>query len=507
MCPIVNVSPDVRYPVLGATYQPRGGIAKHDYVAWGFARAAARAGRRPDPALRGHRASTPAAGGSPGCGPPGAPSPPTRWRCAPPGTPACSPRWPVWPLPLQSHPLQALVSELLEPVAPDRGDVQRGARLRQPGAQGRAGDGRRASTRTTPTASAARCTSSSAQMAAALELFPIFARAHVLRTWGGIVDVSPDASPIIGLTPVDGLFLNCGWGTGGFKATPGRRLVLRRTPSRNGRPHPLARAVHAGPVHHRRAGRRARRRRRGALREADAMLLIACPWCGPRDEDEFHYGGQAGVAYPADPAALSRRAMGALPVLPGQPQGRRSPSAGPTPPAAGAGSALVRDTATNEILRGSRHRGEAAGDEPAVTPRGPVDRSQPAHGSRFDGRELTRPTPATRSPRRCWRPACTRSPAASTSAARAASSPRAARSRPRWSRCARRYPEPMLTATTVELFDGLVADAVARPGLAGRPSRTRPATTRLRALRRAGRRRRTGRAGGRARRAAGPGCG
>ena len=53
------------------------------------------------------------------------------------------------------------------------------------------------------------------------ELFPVFARAHLLRSWGGIVDVSPDASPIVGRTPYDNLFLNCGWGTGGFKATPG----------------------------------------------------------------------------------------------------------------------------------------------------------------------------------------------------------------------------------------------------------------------------------------------
>ena len=108
-----------------------------------------------------------------------------------------------------------------------RGHVERGPRLRQPGAQGRAGDGRRASTPTTATASAAASTSSSAQMAAALELFPIFARAHVLRTWGGIVDVTPDASPIVGPTPVDGLYVNCGWGTGGFKAHARLGLGLR----------------------------------------------------------------------------------------------------------------------------------------------------------------------------------------------------------------------------------------------------------------------------------------
>ncbi|MEK9905298.1 MAG: FAD-dependent oxidoreductase, partial [Rhodospirillales bacterium] len=61
---------------------------------------------------------------------------------------------------------------------------------------------------------------------------------RVLRTWAGIVDVCPDASPIIGLTPVPGLFINCGWGTGGFKATPSSGWTLAHTIA-NGEPHPL----------------------------------------------------------------------------------------------------------------------------------------------------------------------------------------------------------------------------------------------------------------------------
>jgi sarcosine oxidase, subunit beta len=77
------------------------------------------------------------------------------------------------------------------------------------------------------------------QLAAACELFPVFAHAKLLRTWGGIVDVSPDASPIIGRTPVDGLLLNCGWGTGGFKATPGSGWVLAETIAK-GEPSALA---------------------------------------------------------------------------------------------------------------------------------------------------------------------------------------------------------------------------------------------------------------------------
>jgi sarcosine oxidase subunit beta len=75
-------------------------------------------------------------------------------------------------------------------------------------------------------------------MGACLELFPIFSRLRVMRTWAGIVDVSPDASPIIGKLPVDGLYLNGGWGTGGFKATPGAGWVFAHTIARD-EPHPL----------------------------------------------------------------------------------------------------------------------------------------------------------------------------------------------------------------------------------------------------------------------------
>ena len=59
------------------------------------------------------------------------------------------------------------------------------------------------------------------ELAAIVELFPIFSRLKMMRSWGGIVDVCPDASPILSKTPVGGLYINCGWGTGGFKATPG----------------------------------------------------------------------------------------------------------------------------------------------------------------------------------------------------------------------------------------------------------------------------------------------
>jgi sarcosine oxidase subunit beta len=77
------------------------------------------------------------------------------------------------------------------------------------------------------------------ELAAAVELFPIFAQARVVRSWAGVVDVTPDASPIIGPTGIDGLHLNCGWGTGGFKATPAAGVLLAQAIA-EGRPHPLA---------------------------------------------------------------------------------------------------------------------------------------------------------------------------------------------------------------------------------------------------------------------------
>ncbi len=140
-------------------------------------------------------------------------------------------------LPVQSHPLQALVSELLQPVHPTvvmsnhvhvyvsqahKGELVMGA-----GIDAYNGYGQRGGFHVVEH-----------QLAAAVELFPIFARAHLLRTWGGIVDVTLDASPIIGPTPVENLYVNCGWGTGGFKATPGAGWTFAHTIA-TGAAHPL----------------------------------------------------------------------------------------------------------------------------------------------------------------------------------------------------------------------------------------------------------------------------
>lgn len=236
IAPIVNINPDVRYPVLGATYQPRGGIAKHDWVAWGYAKAAADMGvdiiqgcevtgfdirdgkvhgvKTNLGPIAAHKVGMVAAGHS-----------------------SVLANLAGFDIPIQSRPLQALVSELLEQVhntvimsgmvhvyvsQAHKGELVMGAGTDAFNSYAQRGGFHVIEH----------------QLAAAIELFPIFERAHLLRTWGGIVDISPDASPIIGHTPVDNLFINTGWGTGGFKATPASGWTMAHTIA-TGEPHEL----------------------------------------------------------------------------------------------------------------------------------------------------------------------------------------------------------------------------------------------------------------------------
>ncbi len=73
---------------------------------------------------------------------------------------------------------------------------------------------------------------------AVVELFPSFSRLRLMRQWAGRVDITPDTSPLMGLTPIEGLFINCGWGTGGYKAIPAGGDTMAYTVAR-GKPHPL----------------------------------------------------------------------------------------------------------------------------------------------------------------------------------------------------------------------------------------------------------------------------
>jgi sarcosine oxidase subunit beta len=237
-CPILNISSDARYPVLGGTLQRRGGVARHDAVAWGYARAADARGvdivencevtaiRTAEGRVTGVETSRGAIEAN-------------KVAIAAAGHSSVLAAMAGVRLPLQSHPLQALVSEPVKPVLDcvvmsntvhvyvsqsDKGELVIGAGIDAFNSYAQRGS--------FPVIEA--------QMAALLELFPVFSRLKMLRSWAGIVDVSPDASPIIGKLPVDGLYLNGGWGTGGFKATPGAGHVFAHTIAHD-EPHPLAR--------------------------------------------------------------------------------------------------------------------------------------------------------------------------------------------------------------------------------------------------------------------------
>jgi sarcosine oxidase subunit beta len=237
-CPPLNIAPDLRYPILGAALQRRGGVARHDAVAWGYARGASALGvdiiqncevtgisRAPSGAVNAVET--------------------TRGRIAArkvavvaAGHTSVVMSMAGVRMPLESYPLQALVSEPVKPVLPcvvmsnsihayisqsDKGELVIGAGTDAYVSYSQTG-GLHVTERT---------------LEAICELFPTFRRLRMLRNWGGIVDVTPDRSPIIGLTPVSGLYVNCGWGTGGFKATPGSGHVFAATVARD-EPHPIA---------------------------------------------------------------------------------------------------------------------------------------------------------------------------------------------------------------------------------------------------------------------------
>jgi sarcosine oxidase subunit beta len=228
ICPPLDISPRRRYPVLGAAMQMRAGTARHDAVAWGYARGAAARGvhiiqncavtairRGPDGAvtgvetskgfIRAKKVAVSAAGN-------------TSVVLASAGL----------RMPLESFPLQALVSEPVKPVFPcvvmsnsvhayisqsDKGELVIGSGTDQYVSYSQRGG----------------LPLIEHTVAAICEVFPIFRRMRMLRKWGGIVDVTPDRSPILGTLPVKGLYVNCGWGTGGFKATPGAGHLLAWT--------------------------------------------------------------------------------------------------------------------------------------------------------------------------------------------------------------------------------------------------------------------------------------
>lgn len=233
--PFINL--DCHLPVLGALYQARAGTARHDAVAWGFARAASALGVdiiegcevtgldvsggriRGVETTRGHI----------GC---------ERAGAVVAGDCSVIASMAGIDLPIESVPLQALVSEPVKPVLDcilmsngihvyvsqsDRGELVVGAGTDSGNSYARRGG----------------FDAIEEVVAALVDLCPIFSRLSLMRQWAGIVDITPDRSPILSATPVEGFWLNCGWGTGGFKATPGSGHVFAASLA-CGEMHPIA---------------------------------------------------------------------------------------------------------------------------------------------------------------------------------------------------------------------------------------------------------------------------
>jgi sarcosine oxidase, subunit beta len=236
-CPPLNISREARYPVVGAALQRRGGTARHDAVAWGYARAASARGvdiiqncevtgvRRSG---NGHVTGVDTTRGFIGA---------KKVGVVAAGHSSVIMQMAGVRMPLESYPLQALVSEPVKPVFPcvvmsntvhayisqsDKGELVIGSGTDQYVSYSQTG-GLHILNHT---------------LDAICEMFPMFTRMKMLRSWGGIVDVTPDRSPILAKTPVPGLYVNCGWGTGGFKATPGSGHVFAHTIA-NDNPHPI----------------------------------------------------------------------------------------------------------------------------------------------------------------------------------------------------------------------------------------------------------------------------
>jgi sarcosine oxidase subunit beta len=227
MLPGLNVNDNPRFPVRGAFLQERGGTIRHDAVAWGYARAADRLGvdiiqncevtgfdMADDQITAVNTSKGRVETGKVGvavAGHSGVIAEKAGFR-----------------LPITSHCLQAMVSEPVKPfldhvvISPgtgvyinqtQKGEMVMGGVLDHYNSYGQRGN--------FPTIEKV--------ISSAVEMFPGFSELRLMRHWAGIVDISPDSSPILGQTPVSNMYINCGWGTGGFKAIPAGGYLLAET--------------------------------------------------------------------------------------------------------------------------------------------------------------------------------------------------------------------------------------------------------------------------------------
>jgi sarcosine oxidase subunit beta len=227
---------NARFPVKGGLLQRRGGTVRHDAVAWGYARAADRRGVdiiqncevTGIDIARGRVTGVQTTRG---------PIRARRIGLAVAGNSSRLAAMAGLRLPIESHVLQAFVSEGIKPVLDivvtfgaghfyvsqsDKGGLVFGGDIDGYNSYAQRGN--------LPVVEEV--------MEYAVALFPAFSRLRTLRQWGGIMDMSMDGSPIIGATPIEGLFLNCGWCYGGFKATPASGWCFAHTIA-TGAPHPL----------------------------------------------------------------------------------------------------------------------------------------------------------------------------------------------------------------------------------------------------------------------------
>ncbi|MBW7922909.1 MAG: sarcosine oxidase subunit beta family protein [Rubellimicrobium sp.] len=236
LVPIISIS-GPRYPVLGAIWQPRAGTARHDAVAWGYARACSEMGMdiiqncevtgidRDGDRVTGVQTTK----GAIAC---------DRMGIVVAGHSGLLAQMAGFRLPVESVALQALVSEPIKPCLDvvvmantvhgylsqsDKGEMVIGG-----GADGFNNYTQRGSFHHVEET-----------VRALVETFPMISRLRMLRQWGGIVDMTGDRSAIISKTPVRGVYINCGWGTGGFKSIPGSGWAMAELMAK-GEPGPLA---------------------------------------------------------------------------------------------------------------------------------------------------------------------------------------------------------------------------------------------------------------------------
>ena len=238
IAPFLNFD-DARFPIKGGLLQRRGGTARHDAVAWGYARSADRHGVDiiQNCEVTGFRIEN---GRCLGVETSRGPIRAEKIAVAVAGNSSRLMAMAGMRLPIESHVLQAFVSEGLKPLIPgvitfgaghfyvsqsDKGGLVFGGDIDGYNSYAQRGN--------LPVVEDV--------VEGGMALMPMIGRARLLRSWGGIMDMSMDGSPIIDRTPVDGLFFNGGWCYGGFKATPASGYAFAHLIA-TGEPHPTARA-------------------------------------------------------------------------------------------------------------------------------------------------------------------------------------------------------------------------------------------------------------------------